>query len=248
LQSIRKDGRQDEVRFLELQLMPEFIEAGPSAKSKYQDKNDRQSSRLEFLGEFGNLEGLRVDHLFLTENDLKLIGRCHSLKKLSLSGVQIMEASHGKHRLCPTELRHLNQLTNLEVLDLSQSRFSGGLQHLAGLPRLHTLILASFEHLNDASVAQLKQLPHLQTLVLAPVYANNSERTVTDAGLASLKDLPSLQTLYIGYHGKWTIPVEKLRLLLPEVNVQRGFQVRISGDPGVSPQRPVETREEQRSP
>jgi hypothetical protein len=121
------------------------------------------------------------------------------------------------------------------MLDLSQSDFSDGLQHLGVLPKLHTLILSSFENLNDASVAQLKELPHLQTLVLAPVYMNNPEKTVTDAGLASLKELPRLRTLYVDYHGKWTMPVEKLQALLPGVKVLRGFREETSIGPAFPP-------------
>jgi len=238
LQGIRKTGRQDEVRYIELHLMPEFIKRNAASDSK----DDRESSGFRFLEEFRNLEGLRVDNLFLTENELHVIGQCHNLKKLSLAGIQIFQAAHGMHRLQGTELQHLSQLTNLEMLDLSQSDFSGGLQHLGVLPKLHTLILSSFENLNDASVAQLKQLPHLQTLVLAPVYANNPEKTVTDAGLASLKELPSLRTLYVEYHGKWTMPVEKLQSLLPRVNVLRGFQEETSADPGFAPSPAIELR------
>lgn len=228
LQSIRKTGKQGEVRFIELQWMPEFMKRNAAAA----DSNaDPESTRLKFLEEFRNLEGLRVDGLFLTENDLKVIGQLPNLKKLSLSGIQIIEASDRQHRLLGTDLRHLSQLKNLEILDLSQSDFSGGLEHLGGLPKLHTLILSSFENLNDASVAELKELHHLQTLVLAPVYANNPEKTVTDAGLESLKELPSLRTLYVEYHGKWTMPVEKLQALLPGVKVLRGFQEETAPSP-----------------
>ena len=219
LQSIRKTGKQDAVRFLELQWMTEFIAGSATADSK----DDSGRSRFAFLDEFRNLEGLKVGGS-LTENDLKVIGQLRNLKKLSLDGIQILEASDRKRFLEGTDLRHLSQLKDLEMLDLTQSNFSGGLKHLQGLPKLHTLILSSFENLNDASVAQLKELPHLQTLVLAAVYANNSEITITDAGLASLKDLPSLRTLYVEYHGKWTMPVEKLQALLPAVKVLRGFE------------------------
>jgi hypothetical protein len=219
LQNIRKQAGQDKVRFIELQWMPEFMESNASPDSK----DDPDTSRFKFLEEFRNLEGLSVERLFLTENDLDVIGRCQSLKYLSLSGIQITEASGRKHRLQGSELRHLSQLTNLEMLDLSQSHFSGGLQHLGVLPKLHSLILSSFENLNDASIAEFKELPHLQTLVLAAVYGENSETTVTEAGLASLNVVRSLRTLYVDYHGKWTLPVEKLQSLLPGVNVQRGF-------------------------
>ena len=88
------------------------------------------------------------------------------------------------------------------------------------LPRMHALYLSSFEHLNDASVSELSVLPNLQTLVLAPVYATNPKTTVTEMGLKSLKSLPRLKTLYVGYHGKWTLPIDQLRELLPGVDVR----------------------------
>lgn len=218
LQSIRKQAGQDKVRFIDLSQMPEFMKNNAAPDSKV----DPDTSPYKFLEEFRNLEGLSVQALFLSEKDLEVIGRCRSLKHLSLSGIQIIDAAGGKHCLTGPELRHLSELKNLEMLDLSQSQFSGGLQHLGTLPKLQTLILSSFEHINDTSIAQFKELPHLQTLVLAGVYGENRE--TTDAGLASLKEMPSLRTLYVEYHGKWTLPVEKLQSLLPGVNVQQGYQ------------------------
>jgi hypothetical protein len=219
LERIRREGRQAEVRFLELTWMSEFIQGNNAVDANAPAKK----TRFKFLEAFRNLEGLKVEYLTLTDHDLAVIGRLHTLKRLSLSGVQIAEVGGGKHFLRGAELAHLDQLANLELLDLSQSDFSGGLAHLAGLPKLHALILSSFEHLNDASVAELKQLPHLQTLVLAGVYYTNPEKTITDAGLASLAQLPSLRTLYVEPHGKFTLPVDKLQTLLPEVDVRRGY-------------------------
>jgi hypothetical protein len=83
----------------------------------------------------------------------------------------------------------------------------------------------------------------LKTLVLAAVYANNSDVTVTDAGLVSLKDLPSLRTLYVDYHGNWTMPIEKLQSLLPGVDVQRGWLERTSTGPVFKPRPPVEIQQ-----
>jgi len=237
LQDIRKAGKQAEVQYLELGWMTEFLK-----RTTPPDANDKPALSLLFLKEFKNLKGLNVNYLTLTEDELQEIGQCHLLTELSLSGIEIVEPSGKKHRLQGSELRYLNGLTNLEVLDLSQSEFSGGLQDLAGLPRLHTLILSSFEHLNDASVAQLKELPHLRTLILAPVYMNGSKITITDAGLASLKELPSLQTLYVGYHGKWSMPIDKLRALLPAVAVKRGWQEQIAFGPDNSPPPPTMVR------
>ena len=80
----------------------------------------------------------------------------------------------------------------------------------------------SFEHLNDKSIAELQMLPHPETLILAPVYGMNSEKMVTDAGLRSLQKIPKLKILYVGWHGKWTMPVEKLQKLLPTVKIKAG--------------------------
>lgn len=226
LQSLRKAGKQDEVRFLELQWMPEFMQDESASDSS----PDSDASRFSFLKEFTNLEGLRVDYLTLTEHDLEAIGQCRKLKKLSLSGIQVAGPARDQHRLRATEFRHLAELTSLEMLDISQSEFADGVQYLGKLPNLTTLIISSFEHVNDASVAELKQLRHLQTLVLAGVYATNPEKTVTEVGLAGLKTLPSLRTLYIEYHAKWTLPVEKLQAMLPNVNVQPGYRLDAAGN------------------
>jgi hypothetical protein len=234
LESIRQQGKQAEVRFLDLKYLPQFARtvsvADPSTDGPrpVEDDNasdiDPASTRFEFLAEFVNLEGLTLGDLALTESDLATIGRCGKLERLSLSGAEIVRANRHWSRLQGSDLANLSQLTNLEMLDLSQSNFSGGLKHLAGLSKLHTLILNRFEYLNDASVGELKELPRLETLVLAPVYATNPEKTVTDAGLKSIQKLPALKTLYVGWHGKFTLPIEKLRTLLPGVDVRPGFQ------------------------
>ena len=63
-------------------------------------------------------------------------------------------------------------------------------------------------------------LPHLESLVLSPVYnVNSPEKCVSDHGLRSLQELPKLKNLFVGWHGKSTMPVDKLRELLPKVNV-----------------------------
>jgi hypothetical protein len=221
LQKIRQQGGQDEVLFIDLHLMPEFSENAVSSDTR----QGSGTSRFKFLEMFPKLEGLNVEHLVMTENDLAVIGLCRSLKYLSLGGVRIIGTPGGEKRsLQGDHLRHLNQLNSLEMLDLSQSHYSGGLHHLGTLPQLRTLILSSFENSNDSSIAQLKELPHLQTLVLAAVYGVNPEVTVTQAGLSTLKELQSLRTLYVEYHGKRTIPVDTLQSLLPKVAVRRGFQ------------------------
>jgi hypothetical protein len=232
LKQVRDAGKQAEVEYLSLAWMPEFMESQVQVQDqvesidavvmqevdpRWKPERSADSSRLAFLKEFTNLKGLDLSHLYLTQNDLDTIGSLTGLQRLSLSGVQVFDSS--SRRLVGEDLVKLSNLSSLELLDLSQSNFAGGLKYLKELPRLHTLYLSSFEHLNDASVAELSVLPHLESLVLAPVYSANPKKTVTAAGLEGLKQLPSLRTLYVGYHGKWTLPVERLRELLPDVNV-----------------------------
>ena len=110
--------------------MPEFIESPPMPAGVSPDqpqvvsddwKPDRSpdSDRLKFLKEFPNLKGLQLDHLYLTQKDLDVIGQCRKLERLSLSGVQILEQS--PRRLSGDDLQKLRGLTNLKELDLGQS-------------------------------------------------------------------------------------------------------------------------------
>jgi hypothetical protein len=234
LQAIRKGGKQAAVQYMVLGLMPEFVEspvpAGVSLaelrampqeiRADWKPDRSPDSTRLGFLAEFPNLKGLKLDNLYLTHSDLDVIGRCRKLERLSLSGVQILEES--PRRLSGDDLQKLSGLTNLTELDLGQANFVGGLLHLSDLPHLRRLYLGSFEHLNDKSVAELRVLPHLETLILAPVYGTNPETTVTENGLLSLQKLPNLKTLYVGWHGEWTMPVDRLRELLPNVKIKAG--------------------------
>ncbi|TWU57865.1 hypothetical protein [Rubripirellula reticaptiva] len=229
LQAIRERGRQAEVEYLDLGRMREFRESQVTfvpgeeivmqeVDSSWKPDRDGSSSRFAFLKEFTHLKGLNLMHLYLTQNDLDTIGSLTSLQRLSLSGVYVFDSS--SRRMIGDDLTRLSSLKSLELLDLSQSNFVGGLKHMQELPRLHTLYLGSFEHLNDASIGELSVLKNLETLVLAPVYATNPKTTVTNAGLESLKDLSRLRTLYVGYHGKWTLPIDQLRELLPGVDVR----------------------------
>jgi len=233
LEAIRKQGKQKTINYMVLGWMPEFIENPPRPAGVPADQvqvevpddwkpvRSPDSARLAFLAEFPNLKGLQLDHLFLTQKDLDIIGKCMKLEQLSLNGVQILEQSP-RRRLSGNDLQKLRGLTSLKVLDLGQSNFVGGLHNLSELPHLRKLFLGSFEHLNDKSVAELQELPHLDTLILAPIYSTNPEKTVTEVGLLSLQKIPRLKTLYVGWHGKWTMPVNELRKILPNVKIKAG--------------------------
>jgi hypothetical protein len=90
--------------------------------------------------------------------------------------------------LSDAELVHLEGLTKLETLDLTDTELvtDAGLVHLKGLTKLETLDLSGTAT-TDAGLVHLKGLTNLQTLKLSG--------GVTDAGLLHLKPLTKLQTL-----------------------------------------------------
>jgi hypothetical protein len=195
LQASRERGEQAQVEYLVLGWMREFVDsqvppvgAGEEIKSievqpDWVSNRSPNSQRFEFLNEFPNLKGIDASHLYLTQRDLTAIAGCTKLERLSLSGIQIHEAA--ARRLGGADLLQFKGLTELQFLDISQSDFSGGLKYLSELPSLHMLFFSSFENLNDKSVAELKDLPHLQSLIIGPVYGSNPETTVTETGLRS---------------------------------------------------------------
>ena len=226
VERIRKQGKQRTLKHLALWMMPEFLEQIPAdangivVQENWSPNRDADSLRLGLLLEFPNLTGLQLDHLYLTQKDLDAVANCSKLERLSLSGVQIMQQDGTARRLNSDDLKKLSVLKRLRTLDLSQSNFGGGLKHLKELPNLTTLFLNSFEGVNDQSLKDLKNLPHLKTLVLHAVYAKNSDRTVTENGLDALQAIPHLKTLYVAWHGEWTLPIDKLRKLLPNAEVK----------------------------
>ena len=226
LQEIRSQGKQSSVQYMVLGWMPEFIEssrdpAGPEVQyvpKGWKPARSPDSARFDFLKEFPNLKGLDLFGLYLTQKDLGAIGQCKNLERLSLIGVHILEEK--SRRLSGNDLQKLSDLTNLTDLDLGQLNFQGGLHFLSDLPKLRKLYLGSLEYLNDQSVAELKDLPQLETLILTPIYGTNSEKQVTEKGLRSLQQIPKLKTLHVGWHGKWTMPIKTLQELLPLVEIK----------------------------
>ncbi len=239
LDTVRQSGRQAEVEGLRLdwlwsKLVPRDATLAENGRTWIANGDPAQLDTLKFVEEFPNLKALKYDNLILIPEDLERLSRCTQLTQLSLSGVSLFdkrtepEAVGSRLRdLKGDDLGVLTGLQELEVLDLSGLEIAGQLECLSGLPKLHTLILSRFEHLNDAALSELRHLPHLKTLMIAPVYIDrpptDHEDSVTDAGLRSLAEIPQLRMIHIGFHGPYTVPVSKLRSMLPGVRVRRGF-------------------------
>ena len=232
LQAIREAGNQASVENLAIGMTPEFnetwVQPGATATEiqprdkPWRPDRSEDSHRLAFLSEFKNLKGLSLFCLYLTENDVETIASLTKLEKLSLYGVSILTAD-ATRRIEAGDLEKLASLTELRELDLSQADFEGGAVHLAKLPELRALYFTSFEGLNDNSVSELKTLPKLEKLTIAPVFVpdhnKNSKSIVSRVGIESLKEFPSLKHIYIGRHGNWTAPADEIRKMLPNVTV-----------------------------
>ena len=166
---------------------------------------------LATLKQLPNLQGLAWYWTSLWDTQLTPISHLRRLEYLSLAQTKFQ----------PEQLQYLSNLKRLKVLDLSGCRFTGGLQHLTPLEGLHTLILSDFQNLNDAALADLRHLPQLRTLVLAPLTGQDPGRFVTDRGLESLKELPNLRTVYVRDSHPFVSIIQPLRTLLPHVTVRR---------------------------
>ena len=239
LDAVRQSGRQEDVGGLRLDWLSHKLVRRDATwdeerQSWVASGDPAQMDTLKFVEEFPNLKALTYDNLILLPEDLQRLSRCKQLTQLSLSGVQVYEkrtdpdAVGGRLReFNGDDLVVIAGLKQLEVLDLSGLEIAGNLESLSGLPNLHTLILSRFEHLNDATLADLRHLPSLKTLVITPVYIDrprtDHDGSVTDTGLSSLAEVSSLQTIFIGFHGPSTVPVAKLQETLPSVWVRRGY-------------------------
>jgi hypothetical protein len=141
-------------------------------------------STMPLLKKLPDVEYLELHNARMRDDGLAQLSDRTKLKTLVLSGTRITDNG----------LRHLSGLINLEKLDLASlsgaTRITGaGLAHLAGLHKLHELSLAS-AHIDDATLAVLKNLTALKSLYLA--YTE-----ITDAGLAHLNGLTNLTELYL---------------------------------------------------
>lgn len=112
------------------------------------------------------------------------------------------------------DARHLQELTNLKTLDLTDTQITDkGLEHLKGMTKLEALFLDNTQ-ITDKGLAHLKDMTELDFLYLQGTQITDnglphlngmtnlqaldlSGTRVTDAGLAHLKGLTKLEELYL---------------------------------------------------
>jgi hypothetical protein len=138
---------------------------------------------LACLGDLKNLEVLDLTGLRgkgITDAGLNSL---MPLKKLRMLGLG------GNSEITDAGLYHLQNLTNLELLAIQETRVSGvGLKHLKGLTRLSNLNLDS-TRVTDKDLESIKAFVGLKMLVVR-------NTAVTDDGVAELKkSLPDLEVV-----------------------------------------------------
>jgi hypothetical protein len=198
LEAVRKLGRQQEVDGIDLprlwtDLAPRKIDPegrpsiGPSDEAFY-----------KILDEFPNLRSVRYSY-FGEPTGLDRIVSLAQLETLSLDGFGFFDLAR---------LRSLQNLRRLEIgLFEVQKSVNGvlqplpkleGLDALASLPKLDTLLLRTRSVVNDAVLTEVGSLPHLSMLVLDLADSPHTPLLATQAGFDALARAPELQTLYVG--------------------------------------------------
>ena len=109
-----------------------------------------------------------------------------------------------------TNLESLSSLTNLKRLDWDVIKPPVGIDSLATLPELETLVFTSRLAVGDSLLTTVTRFPHLKMLVLGfsnmPLPPNwpagrkfdDGMPPITEAGMNALSTAPSLKTLYVG--------------------------------------------------
>jgi Leucine Rich Repeat (LRR) protein len=140
----------------------------------------------------------------VTDPDLEVFGRLHSLRTLNLYGTKITDAG----------LKSLSELNNLATLYLNDTAVTdAGLQYLQGLKKLSDLGLNQTK-VTDAGLPYLQGLTNLHSLSL-------SGTKVTDRGLEQLKVLRNLKHLYVGHTGVTATGIQELKRALPNLEISK---------------------------
>lgn len=123
---------------------------------------------------------VRFDGVKLTNDDLAVLEDLLPLKKLYLEN---------NERITADGFKHLQKLTNLEVLSISRNKLTDdGLAKIKGFKKLTKLFLTT-NQISDKGLVHLKDLPELTKLDLS------FNQGISDAGIEHLMGLTKLKRL-----------------------------------------------------
>jgi hypothetical protein len=208
LTAVRASGQQAEVDELDLSSLWYSM----SDKDRSNPQNIPQplppESFYDVLSEFPNLKIVHV-RFHDAHTGVAKVAQIKGLKYLEIFSVHF-------HDLSP-----FASLTGLQRLDLQVFQPLQGLDKLAALPELSTLVIGNEDALSLSLLDELARMPHLQTLVLAFSGTNDVKMQPTLNSLDKLAKSHSLETLYVGGHlqQRGVSLLEKAEATLPEVKV-----------------------------
>jgi len=166
-----------------------LIAAGAPARAAEPTADELRAIGVEVREANGAVAELRVDAAKFDEDGFRLVGRCASLKKLSIRGAALNDAT----------LPLLSGLAALEELSTDGTALSDeGYRHFAAFGNLRSLALFhpswKLESFTGAGLAHLKALPKLERLVFAGSTARDAGMEAVGQ-LAPLKEFQSWHTM-----------------------------------------------------
>lgn len=240
-------GGLDRLVGLDLELCNKITDAGIKAVGRLKDLRVLILAGTNVteagIREFATSKHLRALDLEVCDGIAN--AACEQLGAMrQLRALVLKKTGFEKQAITDAGLRHLKNLSNLEVLDLYGNLFTdAGLVHLGELQKLRELDL-SLVAISDRGLAHLKQLRDLERLDLifsegfagpivtnagAPSLAGLTKLTtlnltgarLTDAGLQHLHAATKLKKLQIVNTGVSAAGVQSLRAALPECEIIR---------------------------
>ncbi|MCE5228965.1 hypothetical protein LLG95_05135, partial [bacterium] len=140
-------------------------------------------SRLTYLKPLTNIKrlGLGNPHNKITDAGLATIATMRNIEEIDL---------HWNEKITDAGVAHLASMPALKSIDIHNARLLTA-KGAVILGKITTLEELDLPFLNDASVAELRNLHHLKSL-------KSGSSAVTDAGMKHLENLSNLEELWIG--------------------------------------------------
>ena len=219
LEQARSRHQQAQVKGIDLQQL--YFSA--ATRPELVDHDVRAANLYELLDELPNLEWVNVGTLAVIQNFPAVQDRLKKLAQLEYLSLDLAVAQH----VMTGDLAWLKSLPKLRWLELTKVNDEPNLAGLAELPALETLALTNVGPITGRQLAQIARLPHLKTLILAPLrhpvgtVLPGGERAALPADYEVLRSTPNLQTIYFG---QWRFseegnPAAPIQAALPELSV-----------------------------
>jgi Leucine-rich repeat (LRR) protein len=148
---------------------------------------------LEHLSQIKTLEHMELpqDQRGITDRGLEHLSRLSNLEHLSISRIHFKDPKRNKEYYTDKGLEYLSRCSKLEELNIGSIGITDtGMEYIAKLTGLKSLLLIGCDNITDAGFAKLTALKSLERL-------NAFNNNVTIAGLNHLGSLSNLKRMHI---------------------------------------------------